>query len=168
MKKTGKGIIIAGFGAIGKTYLGKKYKNIIDMESGDFAHINDGVLDVPVEQRKGTDIRPKNPDWPNNYFKAITEARKHYDIVLTSMHWDLLKFYENNNIPYYLVFPEQGLEHEYAKRCYNRGNNKKFTEHMIENIKIWNERLKDFKPQELIILKSGQYLEDVLKERELI
>lgn len=30
----GKGIIVAGFGAIGKTTLHKKYKNVIDMESG--------------------------------------------------------------------------------------------------------------------------------------
>ena len=27
----GKGIIVAGFGAIGKTTLHKKYKNVIDM-----------------------------------------------------------------------------------------------------------------------------------------
>lgn len=29
-----KGIIVAEFGAIGKTTLGKKYKNAIDLESG--------------------------------------------------------------------------------------------------------------------------------------
>lgn len=74
MKAKCKGIVVAGFGAIGKTYLGKKYKNVIDMESGNFAHINDDVLDIPIEKRKGTDIRPKNPEWPNNYFKAIIEA----------------------------------------------------------------------------------------------
>lgn len=162
------GVIVAGFGAIGKTYLGEKYSNVIDMESGNFAHINDEVISVPIEKRKGTDIRKSNPEWPYNYYKAIIEARKHYDVVLTSMHWDLLRFYEENNIPYYLVFPEQGLEKEYAIRCYGRGNNEKFTEHMINNIKIWNEKLKEFKPKELIYLQSGQYLEDVLKEKYLI
>lgn len=162
------GIVVAGFGAIGKSYLGEKYPNIIDMESGNFAHLNDEVFSVPIEKRKGTTIRKPNPEWPQNYFKAIQEARKHYDIVLTSMHWDLLNFFEENNISYYLVFPEQGLEEEYAKRCYSRGNNKKFTEHMIANIKIWNKKLKEFKPKELILLKSGQYLEDVLKEKGIL
>lgn len=32
--KNNNGIIIAGFGAIGKTTLGNKYNNIIDLESG--------------------------------------------------------------------------------------------------------------------------------------
>ena len=162
------GIIVAGFGAIGKSYLGEKYSNIIDMESGNFAHINDNVFSIPIEKRKGTDIRKHNPDWPNNYYKAIIEARKHYDIVLTSMHWDLLHFFEINSIPYYLVFPEQGLEEEYAKRCYTRGNNEKFTEHMISNIKLWDKKLGNYHPKELIYLKSGQYLEDALIERNLI
>lgn len=162
------GIVIAGFGAIGKSYVGEKYSNVIDMESGNFAHLNEGMNFVPIEKRKGTNIRKPNPDWPDNYYKAIIEARKHYDIVLTSMHWDLLSFFEDNDIDYYLVFPEQGLEQEYAVRCYSRGNNAKFTEHMVGNIKIWNERLKDFNPKELVFLKSGQYLEDLLIEKGLI
>lgn len=162
------GVVVAGFGAIGKSYLGEKYYNVIDMESGNFAHLNEEVKFVPIEKRKGTNIRKPNPDWPDNYYKAILEARKHYDIVLTSMHRDLLSFFEKNGIDYYLVFPEQGLEEEYANRCYRRGNNEKFTKHMIANIKNWNEWLKDYHPKELIFLKSGQYLEDILKEKGFI
>ena len=41
------------------------------------------------------------------------EAREKYDIVVTTMHWDLLKFYDDNKIEYYLAFPEKGLEDEY-------------------------------------------------------
>ena len=32
------GIIIAGFATVGKTYLAKKYNNIIDLESGSFKY----------------------------------------------------------------------------------------------------------------------------------
>lgn len=166
--KPAKGIIVAGFGAIGKSFLSEKYTNVIDMESGFYAHINSGVEDIPVEKRKGTTVRPPNPEWPKNYYEAIMKSRKEYDIVLTSMHWDLLKFYEDNNIPYYLVFPEQGLENEYRERCYNRGNNEKFTEHMIQNIKLWNEKLKNYKPLKIIYLKSGEYLEDALRIEKLL
>ena len=166
--KNPKGIVVAGFGAIGKSWLGENYVNIIDMESGYYKHINEGFENIDVEKRKGTTIRPANPEWPQNYYKAIVNARVHYDFVLTSMHWDLLKFYEDNKIPYYIAFPEQGLEEEYAKRCYERGNNEVFTEHMIKNIKLWNEKLKDYHPIKIIYLKSGEFLEDLLKKEKLI
>ena len=48
-----KGIIVARFGAIGKTTLGNKYDNIIDMESGYYQWDNTGFEDIPYEQRKG-------------------------------------------------------------------------------------------------------------------
>ena len=159
-----KGIVVAGFGAIGKTWLGEHYPNIIDMESGFYAHINKGFEQIDVEKRKGTTYRPANPQWPENYFKAIVEARKHYDVVLTSMHWDLLKFYEDNNIPYYLAFPEQGSEQVLANRCYARGNNQNFTEKMIKNVKIWNEKLKEYHPIKILLISKDEYLENVLKK----
>lgn len=48
-----KGIIVAGFGAIGKTTLGNKYDNVIDMESGYYQWDNTGFENIPYEQRKG-------------------------------------------------------------------------------------------------------------------
>lgn len=91
-----KGIIIASFGAIGKTTLQQKYKDVIDMESGMYQWDNVGFEDIPYEKRKETTDRKKNKEWPQNYFKAILEAQEKYKIVLTSMHWDLLDFFENN------------------------------------------------------------------------
>ena len=66
-----KGIIVAGFGAIGKTTLGNKYDNIIDMESGYYQWDNTGFESIPYEQRKGKKERPKNKDWPTNYHHAV-------------------------------------------------------------------------------------------------
>ena len=91
-----KGIIVAGFGAIGKTTLHEKYKDVIDMESGMYQWDNVGFEDIPYEKRKGTTDRKKNKEWPQNYFKAILEAQEKYKIVLTSMHWDLLNFFETS------------------------------------------------------------------------
>lgn len=39
-----KGILIAGFGAIGKTTLTQKYDNMIDLESSNFKYIIDDNL----------------------------------------------------------------------------------------------------------------------------
>ena len=105
-----KGIIVAGFGAIGKTTLGNKYNNVIDLESGYFRWDNNGFEHIPYEQRKGKKERPENKEQPRNYYKAIIKATEKYDIVLTSMHWHLLDFYENNNIEYYLAYPSLDSE----------------------------------------------------------
>lgn len=47
-----KGIIVAGFGAIGKTTLGNKYNNIIDLESGYYQCDNTGFENIPYEKKK--------------------------------------------------------------------------------------------------------------------
>ena len=58
-----KGIIVAGFGAIGKTTLQQKYKDVIDMESGMYQWDNVGFEDIPYEKRKGTTDRKRNKEW---------------------------------------------------------------------------------------------------------
>lgn len=84
------------------------------------------------------------------------------------MHWGLLKFYEANNIPYYIADPEPDCEKVLAQRCFDRGNNEQFTEKMIQNLKIWNEELKKYKPIKILRLSAGDYLEDVLKREKFI
>ena len=60
-----KGIIIAGFATCGKSILGKKYSNVIDLESSPFKHIMNDNLSI--EEQKGTK-RESNPLWPQNYY----------------------------------------------------------------------------------------------------
>ena len=163
-----KGIIVAGFGAIGKTTLQQKYKDVIDMESGMYQWDNVGFEDIPYEKRKGTTNRMKNNEWPQNYFKAILEAQKKYKIVLTSMHWDLLNFFENNNIEYYLVFPSLDSEKILEKRCYDRGNNKIFIDKLKNNLKDWYYKINNYNPKKILNIEKNEYLEDVLKKENLL
>ncbi|MFR7674434.1 MAG: hypothetical protein ACLU02_02275 [Clostridia bacterium] len=163
-----KGIIVAGFGAIGKTTLGNKYDNIIDMESGYYQWDNTGFENIPYEQRKGTKERPKNKEWPTNYHHAVLEAQNKYDVVLTSMHWHLLDFFEENNIEYYLAYPTLDSEKVLEERCYARGNNNVFTDKLKINLYNWNEIIKDYHPKKLLIIQKNEYLEDVLKNNGII
>ncbi len=163
-----KGIIIAGFGAIGKTTLGKKYDNIIDLESGYYQWDNTGFEHIPYELRKGKKERNKNESWPSNYHEAVLKAQKEYDIVLTSMHWHLLDFLEENQIDYYLVYPTLDSEKVLEERCYARGNNDVFTNKLKINLYDWNEKRKNYHPKELIIINKNEYLEDVLKKHNMI
>lgn len=149
-----KGIIVAGFGAIGKTTLGNKYANIIDMESGYYQWDNTVFEHIPYELRKGKNNRPQNNEWPSNYHKAVLDAQKKYDIVLTSMHWHLLDFFEANNIEYYLAYPTLDSEKVLEKRCYDRGNNDVFINKLKINLYDWNEKLKKYHPKKLLIIKK--------------
>ena len=53
------GVIIAAFATCGKSFLGKKYSNVIDLESSNFKHTNIGFENIPVEKRKGMKKRKK-------------------------------------------------------------------------------------------------------------
>ena len=163
-----KGIIVAGFGAIGKTTLGNKYDNIIDLESGCYQWDNTGFENIPYEKRKGKNERPKNKEWPENYYNAILEAKVKYDIVLTSMHWNLLDFLELNKIEYYLAYPTLDSEKVLVARCYDRGNNKAFVDKLKINLYEWNEKLKNYHPKKLLIISNNEYLENVLIREKII
>jgi len=78
-----QGVIIARFATCGKSVLGRKYKNVIDLESSNYKHIND-LENVPVEMRKGTK-REINQEWPENYYRAINDAINKYDVVFVQL-----------------------------------------------------------------------------------
>lgn len=49
-----QGVIIAGFATCGKSVLGRKYENVIDLESSNYKHNNNQLENIPIEMRKGT------------------------------------------------------------------------------------------------------------------
>lgn len=90
------GILIAGFATCGKSVLGKKYKNVIDLESSSYKHVcSDDNL--TVEERKGTK-RNINDKWPQNYYDAIMIAINNYDIVLVQLKPEHFDYFDKNNI----------------------------------------------------------------------
>lgn len=94
-----QGIIIAGFATCGKSVLGKKYNNVIDLESSNYKHINTNIKNLSSEERKGTK-REINKEWPDNYYKAISEAVKKYDVVLVQLKPEHFDYFDKNNIKY--------------------------------------------------------------------
>lgn len=64
-------MIISAFPGCGKTILGIKYKNVIDLESSLYKYFFDAnITKREIEARKATP-REKNPEYPKNYVKAI-------------------------------------------------------------------------------------------------
>jgi len=68
-----KGIIISAFAGLGKTTLGNKYSNVIDLESTNYHWIFDikERTTLNSEELKGIKQRQLNPEWPSNYIRAI-------------------------------------------------------------------------------------------------
>lgn len=165
-----EGIVVYGFPACGKTTLFEKYSNsktFIDLESSNYQYIlTKKQMQMPVEARKGT-IRKVNPEWPNNYFKAIMESVKKYDFVFVA-HTGIVWCAENN-IPYWRIFPDYSCKEEYLKRMKDRGNSEHFLNSLEVNFdKYIEECYNDDKCERKIVLHKGEFIEDAFRSLHLL
>ena len=65
-------------------------------------------------------------------------------------------------IKYYLIYPERELKEEYRKRAISRGSNDEFVEGFFSR---WDKHISDCEMNSCpnkIVLKSGEYLSDVV------
>ena len=158
-----KKIIIAAYGATGKTVFGNKYSNAIDLESSKYKWDNTGYEKLKEEERKGI-ARKVDDKWPDNYHQAIVDALDKYDIVLTSTHEHVLKFLEEKQLPYYLAIPTLDSIDEITDRCIKRGNNKTFIDILIKTLYYYDKIIDNYNPVKVLRLNKNEYLEDKLKK----
>lgn len=68
-------LIIADFSNIGKTYLGNKYQNVIDLDAATtYAYTDIELESLNIEEQKGLKRSP-NKDFPNNYKKLLKKQK---------------------------------------------------------------------------------------------
>ena len=153
------GIFVYASTATGKSTCGKKYKNVIDMESTIYKYLNNSE---EKEAIKGNKDRKLNPDWPSNYFKKLEEVKDKYDYILISDEV-CNEFLLKNNYEYWWIYPSLELKEEYLKRCKDRGNTQDFIDYYNNLWEEWYHFCKnDTNAMKKIELKQGQYVEDVL------
>ena len=162
-----KGIIISAFATCGKTYLGKKYKNVIDLESSNYKFDNSDLANIPSEERKGTK-RKLNSNWPENYYNAIVDATNKYDIVLVQLKPEHFDYFDKHNIRYSIAYPNLNNFEEIKRRCINRNNNKDFINRLWEVFVPYYEDSIKRNYDKLYILNDKETLEDVLKKENII
>ncbi len=158
-----KGIVIAGFSGIGKTMLGSKYENVVDLDSAEFAYDDSEMQNIPFEKRKGEDRKP-NPLWPQNYINAIKDAQPKFDIVLVWDREDIINEYLKNNIDFTLCYPDEKSLKIYKERYRQRGNTEKYVKWKTEQ---YSTKMKYFSTLDIkkIVLHKNETLEDYLKSQ---
>jgi len=150
--------------AVGKTYLSKTDSRFIDLD-GMKAKYKYGIIDeIDFEKNKlnrGKVIHQDSLEYALNILKKEISSDK---IILLSFNKEILAYLWDNNIDYFLVYPNINSREEYINRMKNRGNNEKFIEAMT-NIKDWNlfytQNKNDTKPTYKIELEEGKYLSNI-------
>lgn len=165
-----KAIIIAGYGAIGKTYLGKHYKNVLDLEASKYKYKIDHLSEQEIEHYKGTydKYRTSNREWPQNYFNKIENELYNYDIILTSMHEEVLDYLKKYHSDFMIAFPTKEAIPEIIERSIKRGNPKAFIDSIKNNINDWYEQLKTNNTNTILWIKPNEYLETILIQKNLL
>lgn len=144
-------LVISAFPGTGKSFITKNNNKkdfvVLDSDSSEYSWFKKGE---------------RNPDFPNNYIKHIKENLGKADIIMVSSHKDVRDALVKNNIDFTLVYPDKSLKDEYIKRYQERGNDEKFIETLDKNWNNWIEELENQTGCKKIVLKSGQFLSDVI------
>jgi hypothetical protein len=146
--------VISGFPGVGKTFYKENSNlNILDSDSSKFSWLGDRI---------------RNPEFPNNYIKHIKDNMYKSDIILVSTHKIVRDALVDNNIRFLLVYPEIGLKEEYLKRFKDRGNDNLFIKKFEDDWDLFINEMDNQKGCESIKLKSGEYLSDVFKRKNIL
>lgn len=156
------GIVIVGFGGVGKTELAKKYKNVVDLESILWKWNYDVDIRNNIEKYKSYANRTKNENFPENYIQEIKKNLLKYDIVLTAYSKIICDALTENKIKYILCYPELQSKNIYVERYRKRGNNNLFIKNFEEGFEKEIETNVNKINMQKIVLKGDETLEDYL------
>lgn len=112
---------------------------------------------------KCNSTRISNPEWPNNYLKAIIEKINMYDLILVSSSIDVRQLLKDNNIEFLFVLPDTDDETRkmLLQRYKQRENNDALIKEVMNNFDTWSRNQEDY-DYPIIILDKNKYLEDLL------
>lgn len=163
IEKNNKCIIVSAFSCLGKTYLGQKYKNVLDLEASLYKWIYfDDNLAKEIEKRKGIKDRIVNPSWPQNYLEALNQNLLKYNVILITPEKEIRKILSNAGMTYFLAYPTNP---DFVKnRAIKRGNNYNFAEGLKKSFLQWYPE----ENEHVLWVNENEYLEDVLKREKTI
>ena len=161
------GTIIAAFAGVGKSYVGKKYSNVIDLESTYFKWLDNSISTTTKENNKSCKIRGLNPEWPYNYVRDIMIERDSHDIVLIILGHKRLKsekifeYFDEHEIEYCVARPNITAWPIIEKRLIDNNVHPENIKQIKDNFKVFIEEFSKPKYKQIII-EDGEFLEDAL------
>jgi len=141
-------LIISAFPATGKSYFVKQLENNKRLTKGIAIDSDSSTFD-------------KN-HFPQNYIDHIKRETGKRGIIFVSSHKVVREALVENEIPFILVYPSDDLKQEYIDRYKKRGNTEAFVKLLDENWKAWLSECKNQTGCRHIVLKSGEYMYDVI------
>lgn len=101
-------------------------------------------------------------DFPNNYVHDVIDAIGKIKYLFISTDPVILKALHILGIKILLLYPENELRNEYLDRYINRDDPYDFIGSIMKNWDIWINELKDQNYCRHIILKSGEFINDII------
>lgn len=155
------GVLVCAFPASGKSYVGEKYDNVLDLKTTDFKYCIDNR--ISDEEKEKGDVKGEiNPNWQNDFLKAIIDGLKKYDVVLVCYWKEILDILDSLNMEYVLVYPNRKDKYIYKHRMLNRGNSQEFVDRMFSVFDNMLDDMETRNAKQNIVLSTNQYLEDAL------
>jgi hypothetical protein len=108
--------------------------------------------------------RVRNPDFPNNYIRAIKKYLGTADVIFISCQPETIAALREASIPFILVYPERGLKAEYVERFQRRHSPEPFISLLSDNWDVFLDFLEGQSNCRHIVLDSNQYLGDITIE----
>ena len=133
--------VMAAFCGTGKTYI---------LE-------NTNIKAVEIEYWKY-----KDKGFQKEYIKDVKEHFEMVDYIFVSTDPEGLRLLYNEGFDITLVYPENGLRNEYLDRYIERDSPHDFIGPFMKYWHTWIDELKEQKYCKHIVLKSGEYLQDIL------
>jgi hypothetical protein len=100
--------------------------------------------------------------FPQNYIDHIESHIGKVKIIFCSTHKCVREELLQRHIPFVLAYPGISLKYEYLQRFVNRGSSAEFIKTIERNWDQWIEELQNQKGCEHLVLKFGQYLNQVV------
>ena len=111
---------------LSKSYYHNLHKETtLDSDSSNFSWIvSDGV-------------KIRNPEFPTNYINHIKENIGKYEFIFVSSHKEVRDALLDNNIFFYLIYPNMYDKDKFIQRYKERGSPESFIELVLKNWDSW-------------------------------
>ena len=121
-------------------YNGKPF-TMLDSDSSQFSWIKD---------ENGNNTKERDPNFPTNYIKHIKDNIGKVDVIFVSSHDIVRKALNENNINFFMVYPDKSMKEEWIRRFRERGNDEGFIKFISDN---WDDFIDEIEKEEKCLLE---------------